>query len=35
MKGFNNPQYGKHSNGKQVICVETQQIFPSGRAAAE
>lgn len=35
MIGKNNPQYGKHSNGKKVKCIETGEIFPSGRAAAK
>lgn len=35
MKGAKNPQYGKHSNGKKVLCVETEKIYPSARAAGK
>lgn len=35
MQGKNNPQYGKHSNGKQILCIETNIIYPSARAAAK
>lgn len=35
ISGKNNPNYGKHLNGKRVLCVETQQIYASARAAAK
>lgn len=35
MKGINNPSYGTHTNGKRVICIETNIIYPSARAAGK
>lgn len=35
MSGESNPLYGKHANGKKVLCIETQQVYPSARAAAK
>ncbi len=35
MSGSNNPNYGKHSNGKKCLCIELNQIFQSTREASQ
>lgn len=35
MKGCNNPNYNKHSNGKRCKCIETNIIYESTRQAEE
>lgn len=33
MKGENNPNYGKHTQGKRCLCIELNKIFESTREA--
>ena len=35
MQGTNNPNYGKHTQGKKCLCIELNQIFNSTREAAK
>ena len=35
MMGKNNPSYGTHTNGKKVICIDTNIVYPSARAAGK